>query len=376
MKIINKLLFVGIILCVGCTPSAQDDGLGHHHDHNHTIDNVNNEEIILSSSEAKRFGVYSQMVKPQEFSEIIKVSGQILSAPDDQSVVVASSSGILTYNKGIIEGKKVLYGNSVATISARGISGGDANEAARIAYEAAKLEYERVVPLHKDGIISTKDYNVIKQSYEQAKIAYTGNSSGSSALAVSDGVITKLLVKQGEHVSIGQPIAVISGNTRLTLRADIPEKYYNFLPTISTANIRPTYSENVISLENLNGKLVSPSVASSQIGYVPIYFTFDNDGSVVPGAFVDIYLFGSIRKDVIVLPKDAIIEQQGKYYVYVKLDDECYEKKLITLGSSDGTNYEIKSGLTRRDEVVSHGAIIVKLAEASGAVPAGHSHSH
>lgn len=375
MKIINIVLFVGTLSCVGCAPSAQDDGLGHHHhDHEHAGNNVNSEEIILSVNEAMRFGVYSQMVKPQKFSEVIKVSGQVLSAPDDQSVVVAPSSGILTFANGVIEGKKVSIGSTIAAVSARGISGGDANEASRIAYEAAKAEYERVTPLHNDGIISTKDYNAIKQAYEQAKAAYTGNASGSAATAVSNGVITKLLVKQGEYVSVGQPIAIISGNTRLTLRADMPEKYYNFLPTISTANIRSAYSENVISLSDLNGKLVSSSATSSQPGYIPVYFTFDNDGAVIPGAFVEVYLIGSTRQNVIVLPVDAITEQQGKYYVYVKLDDECYEKRSVTLGNSDGKNYEIKSGLTRKDEVVSRGAIIVKLAEASGAIPAGHSH--
>lgn len=377
MKIINIVLCVGTLLCAGCAPSAQDDGLGHHHhDHEHASSNGNSEEIMLSANEAMRFGVYSQMVKPQDFSEVIKVSGQVLSAPDDQSIVIAPSSGILTFASGVVEGKKVAIGNTIASVSARGISGGDANEASRIAYESAKAEYERVKPLHDDGIISTKDYNAIKQAYEQAKAAHTGNVSGSTTSVVSNGVITKLLVKQGEYVSVGQPIAVISGNTRLTLRADMPEKYYNFLPLISTANIRPAYSENVISLSNLNGKLVSSSATSSQPGYIPVYFTFDNDGSVIPGTFAEVYLIGSTRKNVIVLPVDAVTEQQGKYYVYVKLDDECYEKRLVTLGSTDGQNYEIKSGLTRKDEVVSRGAIIVKLAEASGTIPAGHSHSH
>lgn len=377
MKIINLVLCVGTLICVGCAPSAQDDGLGHHHhDHGHADSHVNSEEIELSVDEAMRFGVYSQMVKPQNFSEVIKVSGQVLSAPDDQSIVIAPSSGILTFANGVVEGKKVAVGNTIASVSARGISGGDANEASRITYESAKAEYERVKPLHDDGIISTKDYNAIKQAYEQAKASYTGNALGSTASAVSNGVITKLLVKQGEYVSVGQPIAVISGNMRLTLRADMPEKYYNFLPLISTANIRPAYSENVISLSNLKGKLVSSSATSSQPGYIPVYFTFDNDGSVIPGTFAEVYLIGSTRKNVIVLPVDAVTEQQGKYYVYVKLDDECYEKRLVTLGSTDGQNYEIKSGLTRKDEVVSRGAIIVKLAEASGAIPAGHSHSH
>ena len=305
---------------------------------------------------------------------VLHIPVQVLSAPDDQLIVVAPSSGILTFAHGIIEGKKVTTGNAIVSVSARGISGGDANEASRITYESAKAEYERVTPLHNDGIISTKDYNAIKQAYEQAKAAYTGYSSGSTASAISNGVITKLLVKQGEYVAVGQPIAVISGNTRLTLRADMPEKYYNFLPLISTANIRPAYTEDVISLSNLNGKLVSSSATTSQPGYIPVFFTFDNDGSVIPGTFVEVYLIGATRKNVIVLPVDAVTEQQGKFYVYVKLDDECYEKRLVTLGGTDGQSYEIKSGLTRKDEVVSRGAIIVKLAEASGAIPAGHSH--
>ena len=72
MKIINIVLCFGTLLCAGCAPSAQDDGLGHHHhDHEHASSNGNSEEIMLSANEAMRFGVYSQMVKPQDFSEVI-----------------------------------------------------------------------------------------------------------------------------------------------------------------------------------------------------------------------------------------------------------------------------------------------------------------
>lgn len=360
-----------------CAPSAQDDGLGHHH-HDHGSHAGQSDEIVLKPSDAKRFGVYSKMVKPQQFNEILKVSGQIVSAPNDQSVVSASSSGIVSYTSGIVEGKKVSTGTAVASISAKGMAGGDANEAALIAYEAAKRELDRITPLHEDGIISTKDYNAAKQTYEQAKAAYSGNSTGSTATAPTTGVITRLIVKQGEYVEAGQPIAVISGNTRLTLRADLPERYYNFLPTITTANFRASYSDEIISLDDVNGKLVSSSAvaASDQPGYIPVYFTFDNNGMAVPGAFVEVYLIGSTRQGAIVLPIDAVTEQQGKHYVYVKLDDECYEKRMVTLGHSNGKEVEILSGLTRKDEVVSHGAVIVKLAEASGVVPEGHSHNH
>jgi RND family efflux transporter MFP subunit len=377
-KIFRKVAFyaTAFLYITSCAPSAQEDGLGHHHHHHGSAES--SDEIVLSPADAQRFGVYSKMVKPQEFNEVIKVSGQIVSAPSDQSVVSAPSAGIITFVKGVVPGLKVSAGYVIGTVSAKNMAGGDQNEANRIAYESAKLEYERVEPLYKEGIVSAKEYNEVKRIYEAAQAAYNGNKTGSKASAVSSGVITQLLVNNGEYVEMGQPIAVISGNETLTLRADLPEKYYNFLPTISTANFRAAYADDVISLKDLNGRKISSSSLATTVqpGYIPVYFTFNNNGSVVPGAFVEVFLIGATRPNCIVLPTEAITEQQGKYYVYVKLDDECYEKRMVKLGLSNGNEVEIVSGLTRRDEVVSRGAIIVKLAEASGAVPEGHSHNH
>lgn len=365
-----------LLYFTSCAPSAQDDGLGHHHHHHGSSEA--SDEIVLTPADAQRFGVYSQMVKPQEFNEVIKVSGQIVSAPSDQSVVSAPSAGIITFVKDLVTGQKVTAGHVIGNVSAKNMAGGDQIEANRIAYEAAKLEYERVEPLYKEGIVSAKEYNEVKKAYEAAQAAYNGNKSGSKSTVVSSGVITQLLVNNGEYVAMGQPIAVISGNETLTLRADLPEKYYNFLPTISTANFRAAYTDEVISLNDLNGRKISSSSLATTVqpGYIPIYFSFNNNGSVVPGAFVEVYLIGATRQNCIVLPMNAITEQQGKFYVYVKLDEECYEKRMVKLGRTNGNEVEILSGLTRRDEVVSRGAIIVKLAEASGAVPEGHSHNH
>lgn len=370
---------IATIYMTACTPSAQDDGLGHHHhDHGSHGGNDHGSEIVLSAEQAKKFGVYSQMVKPRDFNNIIKVSGQIESAPTDQSIVAATAPGIVKFTHGMVEGKIVSNGTTIARISSKNIAGGDPNESARIAMEATKQELDRLTPLHNDGIVSTKEYNAAKQAYEEARSVYSGMPNGGVAKASTSGAITQLFVKEGEYVTTGQPIAAISSSTRLTLRADLPEKYYKQLPTITTASFKPAYATEVTHLNELNGKLVStPSTATAQqTGYIPIHFSFDNDGSAIPGAFVEVYLIGSTKPNAIVLPIDAVTEQQGKYYVYVKLDDECYEKRLVTIGNSNGDEIEILAGLSRKDEVVTKGAIIVKLAESSGAVPEGHSHNH
>ena len=102
----------------------------------------------------------------------------------------------------------------------------------------------------------------------------------------------------------------------------------------------------------------------------------NDNGGIANGAFAEVYLIGASRQDVITVPVAAVTEQQGNHYVYVKLDHECYERRLVKLGGNDGRNVEIISGINGGDNVVVGGATVVKLAESSGAVPEGHSHNH
>lgn len=78
---------------------------------------------------------------------------------------------------------------------------------------------------------------------------------------------------------------------------------------------------------------------------------------------------------VISLPHTALTEEQGSYFVYLQLDDECYKKQEVTLGADNGQNVQILSGIASGDRVVTHGAYQVKLASASNVLPA-HSHEH
>ena len=394
-----------LFLTPSCANTPKDDGLtcnhdhgshaghnhsheGHNHSHeghNHDAETAENEEdshegeeITLHSHQAEEFGVGVDTITAGDFAQIVKVSGQIESATTSRSVVSATASGIVRFAGNITEGKKVAAGAVIASISANGISGGDANAAARAALDAAKRELDRITPLHKDGIVSTKDYNAALQAYEAAKAAYSGTPSGGSATASTAGVITSLLVRQGEYVSVGQPIAIVSGNSSLTLRADLPEKYYNFLPTVSSANFRAAYTADIVCLKDLNGKLLSSAgaVGDNQRGYLPVYFSFENNGKVVPGSFAEVYLIGAKRSGVLAVPVAAVSEQQGQHFVYVRLDADCYKKCPVILGGNDGDRVEIVSGIKSGDVVVTRGMTFVKLAETSGVVPEGHSHSH
>ena len=334
-------------------------------------------EIELSVESAKRFGVTVEELKFKPFSEVIRVSGQIVPAAGDQGVVSATASGIFTLNSGLTVGSRVSAGQTIGTISAKGLQGGDANQAARVELESARGEVARMKPLLEDGIVSQKEFNAAEARVRAAEAAYSGSSSGGAAVARVGGVITELTAHTGQFVNTGEPVAVISQNVRMTLRADVPEKYYAFLPKITSANFRPDYSSETIQLSSLGGQLVSPATASgAKGGYIPVYFSFDNRGGIAPGAFAEVYLIGANRGEVLTVPLSAIVEIQGNYYVYTQVHEDAYAKHLVSLGGNDGVSVEIVSGLTAGERVVTSGARVVQMAESSNVTPPGHSHNH
>lgn len=92
---------------------------------------------------------------------------------------------------------------------------------------------------------------------------------------------------------------------------------------------------------------------------------FDNKGDIIAGSFVEVYLLSSQLENVLSLPRTALIEEQGIYFVYLQLDEEGYKKQEVTLGADNGKNVQILTGIKPGDRVVTEGAYQVRLASAS-----------
>ena len=295
---------------------------------------------------------------------------------------MATASGILTYYRGsIAEGMAVKAGEAIASVSAKHLQDGDPAVNARAAFETAEREYQRASRLVADKIISAKEYEQAKLNYETARNAYHAQAASmtSRGIAISSGMsgyVKQLLVAQGEYVTVGQPIAVVTRDRRLQLKAFVPESEYGSLRTISSANFISPSDRNVLhSLASLNGRLVSYGRSLSDNGaFVPAVFEFDNVGDILPGSYVEVFLIGAARNNTITVPLSAITEEQGLYFVYVQEHDEDYVKRQVTLGDSDGLRRVVISGLKPGEKVVAKGAYNVKLASMSTEIPHGHSH--
>ena len=174
----------------------------------------------------------------------------------------------------------------------------------------------------------------------------------------------------------GQPLAVITQNKHLYLRAEIPERKFNELNKIRCAKFRTSYSDRLYDITDMGGHIQSYGrSAEVNNSYIPVVFEFNNTGDVVQGSYAEIYLITQERENVLTLPLTALTEEQGVHYIYIQVDKEGYRKQEVTLGESDGERVEILSGLKKGDKVVTKGAIQVKLASAANTIPA-HNHNH
>lgn len=354
------------------------------HDHAHEKQDGHtggSDEIILPPAKAQAAGVAVSTVEPGAFHQVIKTSGQVLAAQGDESMAVATVAGVVSFRGKVVEGMSVGKGTPLVVLSSNNMADGDPVQKARIAYEVSKKEYERMKALVSNKIVSEKEFAQAEQAYENARISYEAvakNQSANGQVVTSPigGYVKGLLVKEGDYVSVGQPLVSITQNRKLFLRADVSEKYYSYLSTIGSANFRTPYNNKVYTLKELGGRMLSYGKASGDNGYyVPVTFEFDNKGDVIPGSFVEVFLLSSPMENVLSLPHSALTEEQGSFFVYLQVDEEGYRKQLVTLGADNGERVQILSGIKAGDNVVTQGAYQVKLASATNEIPA-HSHEH
>ena len=343
---------------------------------------AHSDEIIFTKAQAARTEFEVREIQPGTFHQVIKTTGQILSAPGDESVIVATNNGVVSYaDHNLAVGSPVQEGEPVFYIASKHLGDGDYYERTRAAYEQAKAEYERAQKLIGDKIISQKEFESIVLAYQEAKIAFDAISGKNSPQGVGvntplGGYIKSINVKDGEYVTAGQAIATVSQNRRLVLRADVSEKHYAALQNITTANFKTPYDNQVYELKELSGRLLSAGKsATDNTFFIPVTFEFDNRGDIIPGSFVEVYLISTPMENVISLPLTALTNEMGYFYVYRQLDEEGYQKQEVQVGASNGKEIQILNGVHPGDRIVTKGAYQVKMASASAAIP-GHTHEH
>ena len=340
--------------------------------------------IEMTPDQIRVGGVVTSIIADSTFSETVTASGRVVAPEGSQGVVSAKVSGIVSFTiPSLAVGTPVKAGQTLFTISAKGLEQSSGRlETATASLEQAERNLKRAEELVKDNLVTRTEYEQAKADYARALAESKGSAvRAAGSLAASSpvsGFVTALSVKPGQFVQQGEQLATVSQNRRLMLRVALSESQASSLASVSDAVITvPSLGDRTFRLSDYGMRVVSsPASTASSTHYVPVFLEFDNPGLLRDGNVAQVTLRGDSRQGVASVPKEALIEEMGVYYLFtaVKKHPGMFERIPVAIGTSDGERVEILNGLAPGAEVVVRGVGSVRRAENSGALPPGHTH--
>jgi RND family efflux transporter MFP subunit len=178
--------------------------------------------------------------------------------------------------------------------------------------------------------------------------------SDSPVASTISGTVLQTPVRKGDTVSTQTAVLVVGDLTSLMVETFVPERFSNAARQGLPAQV---------SLEALPGEAfgavveeVSPVLdPSSRTLRIRLRFAGQTDTRIKAGMFATVSLVTNIRRDVPVIPRQAVINTYGSWVVFIVNDRNIVSRKTITLGLENENSVEVLQGLELGDIIVSAG---------------------
>ena len=318
-------------------------------------------------------------------------SGTAALEAEHEADVVAKASGVLL-KLDVEEGQYVKAGQLLAQIDPSSAANQLAQSQAQL--RKAQATYERAAKAIKQQLIPKQEYDV--DLYDmQAQVAATKSAqlqlSWTRITAPISGVISRRMLKQGNLVQANQAIFHIVDMHPLTATLNVPER------EIGTLKAGQPVKLNVDALpgRQFAGSIerIAPVVDASS-GTFRVTCLFDNtvvgNEQLRPGMFGRVDIVYDQRRDALVIPRNALMDEDGETAVFVvergtaksKSSDKnakpkpgdaiaaepkkpaapvlVAKRRTVQIGYVDGDRVEIRAGLKPGDRVITLGRDAVR----------------
>lgn len=165
------------------------------------------------------------------------------------------------------------------------------------------------------------------------------------------GIISKRFVDVGAMVGPTQPLVSIVDIDTVKLLTHVSDEDLNKVKSTKKVEVKVgTYLNKSYEVKEIN---ISP-VMDPLSRKIEVNINISNpDYLLKPGMFPKIKLLGE-RKNVLLIPKEAVIKKEGEEQVFVVRDNRAYLQK-VTLGLEKDKLVQILEGLKEGDQVVISG---------------------
>jgi len=316
-------------------------------------------------------GIKTQIVAKTMVDDFYQTSATV--KPKTSSVVSSMIMGRVT-GLNVQEGDYVAKGQVLLTIDSRdtaqralGAKAG-VNEASKGAEQAnqarqmANKTYQRYKKLYDEKVITRQEFDIISTQKNVAELEYQRTMAGVSRAQAGlgevnvyqsyakvtspiSGFVVQRNIDLGSTAVQGQPLFVIEAPSNLELVAEVNE---SLLPFIKVGTPVTLESEDAVLKSKITA--VVPKINSMTRTFkVKVALSELNSGQYVK---VKIPV---AKKEVIVVPIDAIVQKGQLTGVYTVDEQNIISYRLIRKGEANGNNVEILSGLSVGDKVIISG---------------------
>ncbi|MGK9476801.1 efflux RND transporter periplasmic adaptor subunit [Melioribacter sp. OK-6-Me] len=234
---------------------------------------------------------------------------------------------------------------------------------AKLQYQLAKDNYERIKPLYENGSVSQSQFDQVKANYESAEKSYNLLLTNTQFRAPFSGVVTAKRLNDGEIFLLaptgGAPaIVTIMQLNPLKLMLGISESDFNSVKIGQTVIIKTDIypEEEFKGVINRINPAINPTTRTFQVEV-----KISNDKNLLrPGMFVRAFVqIGS--KEGIIINRSAALKQLGSdaYYGFVVQNNKAKRVEL-KLGKEFNSEVEVINGLSEGDYIVTKGQGLLK----------------
>lgn len=235
---------------------------------------------------------------------------------------------------------------------------------AKIQYQVAKDNYDRLKPLFTTGSISQSQFDQVKAGYETAEKTYQLLLSNTQFRAPFSGIITAKKLNDGEVFllapgGVGAPTIVsLMQINPLKLLLNVSEINFREVRLNQTVEVQSELYPNEVFKGTISR--INPSInAASRTFEVEVKIPNPNQ-KLRPGMFVRAKMILGTT-DGIIIQRSASLKQLGSsaYYGFV-VKDKTAKRVDLTLGKEFDSKVEITSGLSEGDLLVTRGQGLLK----------------
>ncbi len=270
-------------------------------------------------------------------------------ASDADAPVVAKVGGEVV-RLSVEEGDRVTRGQVLAELDGERLRLEMLSAKANL--EQVQSEYQRYTDLAARGLVSEAMFESLRYDLEALQAAYELarlNFDYSKIRAPIDGVVSARDIKLGQSVDASDVAFRITDTSELLAYLQIPQaelgKFSAGQSATLTVDADPdtTYTATIAR--------ISPTIDVRNGTFRATAFIDNRSGELAPGMFARFSITYDRHVNAIVIPRDALIEEDDQTSVYVVTDGKV-TRRTIQVGIESSEVVEVVGGLAGDEEVV------------------------